>query len=237
MKKTEDELTSTSATAPEPKSASPGAASARASMDKNDAAGASTEDGASTTGVVTETSTRLDGSIRPTVRVRTGHMPPDEQPRYEFPRPLRERGVLLQWTHGYGFIKPDKLGDNLFVHHTGVRSERARELQGGEHVEFEREPPRDGETLDRANNVRLVDELPMADALTPAPARATATVDAAKAKATLVPRAVAARKKRLAVEAPSGGGSPSDKASRARRKLKQELPAEAAVLGYWGFSR
>lgn len=38
---------------------------------------------------------------------------------------------------GYGFIKPDEGGDDLFVHHTGIAGEGFKTLDEGEKVTFE----------------------------------------------------------------------------------------------------
>ena len=38
---------------------------------------------------------------------------------------------------GYGFIKPDDGGDDVFVHHIGISGEGYRTLTEGEEVEFE----------------------------------------------------------------------------------------------------
>ena len=181
-------------------------------------------------------SVRPDGSLRPVVRVRAGFVPEKEMERYEAPRPARERGQLLEWTYGYGFIKPDGLGDNLFVHHTEVHSKRARELRGGEHVEYERGTSHPGQKLDRAVNVRLVDELPPPVALgrssgvaVAAAGRSAATVKptvAVRPTTALVPRAVAARGKRPATKA-------AVPAAAAEAGKKRTLPAEASVTGLW----
>jgi CspA family cold shock protein len=38
---------------------------------------------------------------------------------------------------GYGFIKPDDAGKDVFVHHTGIIAEGFRSLSEGETVEYE----------------------------------------------------------------------------------------------------
>ena len=113
-------------------------------------------DGATSSAAATE---RPDGSTRKRPRdIRPGYTPPEEI--YKFPRPSLSYGEVVQWKFGFGFIKPDSLGANVFVHASAVRS--ARELQLGDRVEFERRPAEEGETSDRADNVRLTSELPPA---------------------------------------------------------------------------
>ena len=105
-------------------------------------------DGATSSAAATE---RPDGSTRKRPRdIRPGYTPPEEI--YKFPRPSLSYGEVVQWKFGFGFIKPDSLGANVFVHASAVRS--ARELQLGDRVEFERRPAEEGETSDRADNVR-----------------------------------------------------------------------------------
>ena len=51
---------------------------------------------------------------------------------------MRHKGVV-QWfsrAKGYGFIREDG-GSDLFVHHTGIRMDGFRALEGGERVTFE----------------------------------------------------------------------------------------------------
>jgi cold shock protein len=38
---------------------------------------------------------------------------------------------------GYGFIKPDDGGEDLFVHHTGIAGEGFKTLEEGEKVTYE----------------------------------------------------------------------------------------------------
>ena len=104
--------------------------------------------------------------------MRPGYIPPDEMPRYKAPRPERWRGEIIGWRHGYGFVKPDDLGSNVFVHHSEVRA--TRDLRTGDLVEFERREadPDADEKVARALNVRLVEELPPPMAAAPSLAEA-----------------------------------------------------------------
>ncbi|MCB0980703.1 MAG: cold-shock protein [Acidimicrobiaceae bacterium] len=52
---------------------------------------------------------------------------------------------------GYGFIRRDEGGDDLFVHHSQIKIEGFRVLQEGQAVEFDVGPGRKG---DEAQNVR-----------------------------------------------------------------------------------
>jgi cold shock CspA family protein len=180
----------------------------------------------------TAESSCADGSLRAPKRVRPGYVPPEERPVYKAPRPERLRGELLEWRHGYGFIRPDSLGSNLFVHHSNVLSD-SMTLQPGDHLEFERCPPDNGEKADRAVNVRLVRELPArASASTAAPPpelapRATTQSERLPRTATaamLVPRSVAARGKRHGENAPAAVASVKPRRSSAY--------SEESVLGH-----
>ena len=52
---------------------------------------------------------------------------------------------------GYGFIRRDEGGEDLFVHHSQIKIEGFRVLQEGQAVEFDVGPGRKG---DEAQNVR-----------------------------------------------------------------------------------
>ena len=54
---------------------------------------------------------------------------------------------------GYGFIKPDDGGDDLFVHYSGIAGEGFRSLQEGDRVSYE---PAQGRKGEQAENVRKV---------------------------------------------------------------------------------
>ena len=75
-----------------------------------------------------------DGSSKPTSRVRY-------------------LGSVINFSHGFGFIKPDDLGPNVFLHYTEVVG--AGSLDNGDIVEFERCLAKPGEKADRALKVRL----------------------------------------------------------------------------------
>ncbi|XP_024376805.1 cold shock protein 2 [Physcomitrium patens] len=49
-------------------------------------------------------------------------------------------------SKGFGFITPDKGGDDLFVHQTSIHAEGFRSLREGEVVEFQVESSEDGRT-------------------------------------------------------------------------------------------
>lgn len=51
-----------------------------------------------------------------------------------------EKGTVKWFNEqkGFGFIRPDDGGDDLFVHHTSIRVEGFRSLREGQAVQFER---------------------------------------------------------------------------------------------------
>ena len=47
---------------------------------------------------------------------------------------------VVKWfnaTKGFGFIRPDDGGEELFVHHTAIEMQGYRQLEEGQKVEFE----------------------------------------------------------------------------------------------------
>lgn len=54
---------------------------------------------------------------------------------------------------GYGFITPDDGAPDVFVHHTAIQAEGYRNLEEGQHVEFE---TAQGPKGPQATNVRAV---------------------------------------------------------------------------------
>lgn len=160
----------------------------------------------------TSTSTRPDGSLREPVRVREGYVPPDEQPRYEIPRPLRSIGVVLKFDAklGWGFIRPDDCSAKVFVHHTGLQLGAGDCLEPGDVVSFERQPGFDGDLHMRAVNVLRSEARPASGQLR-------------KPASALVPRAVAARSKRAVADGVCAASAPAPKRTRP--------PPDACVLG------
>ena len=50
------------------------------------------------------------------------------------------RSGVVKWfnnTKGFGFIKPDEEGDDLFVHFSSIEGEGFKTLEDGQKVEFE----------------------------------------------------------------------------------------------------
>jgi cold shock CspA family protein len=168
-------------------------------------------------------SVRPDGSTRPAVRVREGYIPPDAL--YQAPRPQRFLGECIQWSAKlqWGFIRPDDLTANVFVHMSSLTDGNIRV---GDPVEFERRPAREGERADSAINVRVyrrhVDSGSKACTVESASARSSISVSAARSISGFVPRAVAAR----AARDPSGASQ-----QRVSESSRKKQHPEYGVLG------
>ena len=53
-------------------------------------------------------------------------------------------GVAIRWCGGYGFIKPDDGGRDVFVHITAVERAGLKDLTEGQRITFEVEPDKKG---------------------------------------------------------------------------------------------
>ena len=106
------------------------------------------------------------------------------------------RGDVVRWDEGrgYGFIKRDDNGPDIFVHHKGLTMDGQRNLEDGQRVEFEEKP---GERLEAVHVYVLAVPVPNLDK----PPRAATT---------LIPRAVA---RRAAADSSSSTGSKRQQAS------------------------
>ncbi|MEY1661915.1 cold-shock protein [Isoalcanivorax beigongshangi] len=72
---------------------------------------------------------------------------------------------------GYGFIRPDEGGDDLFVHYSYIQMKGYRSLKAGQPVEYEQQEANKGF---HATNLKLVGDAPADeadDAAPPAEAR------------------------------------------------------------------
>ena len=58
-------------------------------------------------------------------------------------------GVLKKWNsdRGYGFIKPDGVGNDIFVHVSEFKKAQIHEPQEGDRIEFDTETGRNGSGL------------------------------------------------------------------------------------------
>ena len=65
------------------------------------------------------------------------------------------RGTVKWFSNdkGYGFIKPDEEGEDVFVHFSGITGDGFKSLSEGDVVEFEVTP---GDRGPQATNVRIV---------------------------------------------------------------------------------
>ncbi|HKG25940.1 MAG TPA: cold shock domain-containing protein [Thermomicrobiales bacterium] len=74
-------------------------------------------------------------------------------------------GTVKAWSKsgGYGWIKPDGVGDNVYVHKTGVvrrDADRAASLEPGERVEYQIGSRPKGQA---AVNVRVITTAPVTE--------------------------------------------------------------------------
>ena len=66
----------------------------------------------------------------------------------------RMQGVVKKWfdEKGFGFIKPDAGGDDVFLHVTAIKAARlVGHIDEGDRVEFEVAPGKDGKGLKAVN--------------------------------------------------------------------------------------
>jgi cold shock protein len=69
----------------------------------------------------------------------------------------REKGTVERFMEdkGFGFIKPDNGGKDVFVHHSAIGGSGFKSLSQGQRVEFELKQDPKGP---RAENLELLDE-------------------------------------------------------------------------------
>lgn len=131
------------------------------------------------------------------------------------------RGDVVRWddNRGYGFVKRDDGGPDIFVHHKGLLMDGRRMLDVGQRVEFEEKP---GERME-AVQVRVLTE-PMQSR----PPTATSSLTP-RAATSLIPRAVARRA--AADSSSSKRRQTSDTASAAAPAAKRRTASGASKAG------
>src|ERR1700729_1023269 len=85
---------------------------------------------------------KLSGSecpVRPIRKARTG-----EQCGGSFPMAMTGTVKFFNAERGYGFIKPDDGGRDVFVHVTAVERAGLKDLAEGQRITFEVEPDKKG---------------------------------------------------------------------------------------------
>ena len=175
---------------------------------------------------------RPDGSMRSEPpQARPGYVPPDEVQKYEAPRPRRLRGSIIEFDsrRGWGFVRPDDLSANLFLHKEEVLDLGTRMLCDGMYVECEcMEQP--GERASRAVNVRLFNDLPRKPQ--PQAGAAKSAQGSTKRALPLVPRAVAAVRKKQQQQQQQKQQKQQHQPDAGTTAGKRPRPSEASVLGY-----
>jgi CspA family cold shock protein len=77
---------------------------------------------------------------------KSGHLMPATAELSEGTRPMSQQGTVKFFNadKGYGFIKPDDGGRDIFVHITAVERAGLRSLNEGQRLSYEIEPDKKG---------------------------------------------------------------------------------------------
>jgi CspA family cold shock protein len=87
---------------------------------------------------------KLSGSEIPVGPIRSRRVAADQLRGRSFPMAMTGTVKFFNGERGYGFIKPDDGGRDVFVHITAVERAGLKDLTEGQRITFEVEPDKKG---------------------------------------------------------------------------------------------